>query len=46
MQGTTGTTVNEDDPGVPGAVEAHDRFGYSLAAPPVPRRRCTGRVHQ
>ncbi|MDI3422697.1 FG-GAP and VCBS repeat-containing protein [Streptomyces luteolus] len=30
MQGTTKYTVNEDDPGVPGVVEAHDRFGYSL----------------
>ncbi len=31
MQGTTKYTVNEDDTGVPGVVEAHDRFGYSLA---------------
>ncbi|WP_166029229.1 FG-GAP repeat protein [Streptomyces chilikensis] len=30
MQGTTKVTINEDDPGVPGVVEAHDRFGYSL----------------
>ncbi len=30
LQGTVKTTVNEDDPGVPGIVEAHDRFGYSL----------------
>ncbi|MDQ0774883.1 hypothetical protein QF026_003349 [Streptomyces aurantiacus] len=26
----TRTTVNQDDAGVPGTVEAHDRFGYSL----------------
>ncbi|WP_234357297.1 VCBS repeat-containing protein [Streptomyces sp. NBRC 110028] len=32
VQGATKTTVNHDDPGVPGVVEAHDRFGYSLAA--------------
>ncbi|UYM24011.1 integrin alpha [Streptomyces albus] len=25
-------TVNQDDTGVPGVVEAHDRFGYSLTA--------------
>ncbi|WP_234307671.1 MULTISPECIES: integrin alpha [unclassified Streptomyces] len=31
MRGTTKYTVNQDDPGVPGVVEAHDRFGYSLA---------------
>lgn len=30
VRGTTKTTVNQDDPGVPGSVEAHDRFGYSL----------------
>ncbi|MBW5422729.1 hypothetical protein GKQ77_14350 [Streptomyces sp. BG9H] len=30
MQGTNKSTANEDDPGVPGIVEAHDRFGYSL----------------
>ncbi|WP_223280739.1 integrin alpha [Streptomyces antnestii] len=30
MQGTTKTTANQDDAGVPGIVEAHDRFGYSL----------------
>jgi hypothetical protein len=30
MQGAAKSTVNEDDPGVPGVVEAHDRFGYSL----------------
>ncbi|MDQ0809383.1 hypothetical protein QFZ63_001097 [Streptomyces sp. B3I7] len=31
MRGATKYTVNQDDPGVPGVVEAHDRFGYSLA---------------
>ncbi|MER6091737.1 VCBS repeat-containing protein [Streptomyces bluensis] len=31
MQGSSKYTVNQDDPGVPGVVEAHDRFGYSLA---------------
>ncbi|WP_330246266.1 VCBS repeat-containing protein [Streptomyces sp. NBC_00562] len=31
IQGSTKMTVNQDDPGVPGVVEAHDRFGYSLA---------------
>ncbi|MFE7073154.1 VCBS repeat-containing protein [Streptomyces sp. NPDC057620] len=30
QQGATRTTVNQDDAGVPGTVEAHDRFGYSL----------------
>ncbi|GHJ29486.1 hypothetical protein TPA0910_39190 [Streptomyces hygroscopicus subsp. sporocinereus] len=30
LQGPTRYTVNQDDPGVPGVVEAHDRFGYSL----------------
>ncbi len=29
--GSTVTSVNESTPGVPGVVEAHDRFGYSLA---------------
>lgn len=29
--GSTVTAVNEATPGVPGVVEAHDRFGYSLA---------------
>ncbi|MGA4840001.1 VCBS repeat-containing protein [Streptomyces sp. G45] len=32
VQGTTKSTVSQDDPGVPGVVEAHDRFGYALAA--------------
>ncbi|MEU1040185.1 integrin alpha [Streptomyces sp. NPDC005551] len=31
IQGSTKTTVNQDDAGVPGIVEAQDRFGYSLA---------------
>ncbi|MDQ0992551.1 hypothetical protein [Streptomyces sp. V3I7] len=31
-QGATTVPVNENDPNVPGVVEAHDRFGYSLAA--------------
>ncbi|MFD5077614.1 integrin alpha [Streptomyces sp. NPDC058371] len=31
VQGSTKTTVNQDDTGVPGVVEAYDRFGYSLA---------------
>lgn len=31
IQGSTRTTVNQNDPGVPGTVEAHDRFGYSVA---------------
>lgn len=30
MQGSAKYTVNQDDPGVPGVVEAHDRFGYSV----------------
>ncbi|WP_407554726.1 integrin alpha [Streptomyces sp. Pv4-95] len=33
-QATTKTTVTEDDAGVPGAAEAHDRFGYALTATP------------
>ncbi|WP_409057017.1 VCBS repeat-containing protein [Streptomyces sp. SYP-A7185] len=32
LQGTTKSTVNQDDPGIPGVAEAHDRFGYALAA--------------
>ncbi|MGW7433214.1 integrin alpha [Streptomyces sp. NPDC054861] len=32
VQGTVKSTVNQDDPGIPGAVEAYDRFGYALAA--------------
>ncbi|MFF1380180.1 VCBS repeat-containing protein [Streptomyces sp. NPDC058308] len=32
VQGTTKTTVNQDDPDVPGVAEPHDRFGHSLAA--------------
>ncbi|MFI7320380.1 integrin alpha [Streptomyces venezuelae] len=32
VQGTKKATVNQDDPGIPGAAEANDRFGYSLAA--------------
>ncbi|WP_369233807.1 integrin alpha [Streptomyces sp. R21] len=31
VQGTTKVPVSQKDPGVPGEVEAHDRFGYSLA---------------
>ncbi|MGX5184895.1 integrin alpha [Streptomyces avermitilis] len=31
IQGSTKTTVNQDETGVPGVVEAYDRFGYSLA---------------
>ncbi|MFI2125637.1 integrin alpha [Streptomyces sp. NPDC020299] len=31
VQGTTKVSVSEKDPGVPGIVEPHDRFGYSLA---------------
>ncbi|MGK5448636.1 FG-GAP repeat protein [Streptomyces radiopugnans] len=31
VQGSTKTSVTLDSPGVPGIVEAHDRFGYSLA---------------
>ncbi|MFC8433461.1 FG-GAP and VCBS repeat-containing protein [Streptomyces sp. NPDC057253] len=31
VQGTTTKALSENDPGVPGAVEANDRFGYSLA---------------
>ncbi|MFC3346858.1 integrin alpha [Streptomyces echinoruber] len=31
VQGTTTVTVSEKDDGVPGVVEAHDRFGYSIA---------------
>lgn len=31
VQGTTKVPVSQKDPGVPGNVEAHDRFGYSLA---------------
>ncbi|MEW2390698.1 VCBS repeat-containing protein [Streptomyces venezuelae] len=30
MQGKDMFTANEGDPGVPGVVEAHDRFGFSL----------------
>ncbi|MCM2578664.1 VCBS repeat-containing protein [Streptomyces meridianus] len=30
VQGTTKATANQGDLGVPGEVEAHDRFGYSL----------------
>ncbi|WAC96571.1 integrin alpha [Streptomyces sp. NA13] len=30
--GGTRYTVNQDDTGVPGVVEAHDRFGYSLTS--------------
>jgi hypothetical protein len=30
MQGTTRVSVSQKDPGVPGDVEAHDRFGYSV----------------
>ncbi|MFD5699122.1 VCBS repeat-containing protein [Streptomyces lasiicapitis] len=32
VQGTAKTTVNQDDPDVPGVAEANDRFGQSLAA--------------
>ncbi|MEU1118403.1 MULTISPECIES: integrin alpha [unclassified Streptomyces] len=32
VQGATKTTVNQDDPDVPGVAESHDRFGHSLAA--------------
>ncbi|GHE45299.1 hypothetical protein GCM10018785_13720 [Streptomyces longispororuber] len=32
VQGTAKTTVNQDDPDVPGVAEANDRFGHSLAA--------------
>ncbi|MFF6994960.1 integrin alpha [Streptomyces sp. NPDC008313] len=32
VQGSMATTVNQDDPGIPGVAEANDRFGYSLAA--------------
>ncbi|MGV9882978.1 VCBS repeat-containing protein [Streptomyces sp. NPDC003006] len=32
VQGTTETTVNQDDPDVPGVAEANDRFGHSLTA--------------
>ncbi|MEW2509933.1 hypothetical protein [Streptomyces sp. NPDC046870] len=31
VQGTTVATVNQNHPGVPGVVEANDRFGYSVA---------------
>nr|WP_306933860.1 VCBS repeat-containing protein [Streptomyces luteogriseus] len=31
LQGTTKVSVSQKDPDVPGDVEAHDRFGYSLA---------------
>ncbi|CAL9670240.1 hypothetical protein SUDANB176_07437 [Streptomyces sp. enrichment culture] len=31
VQGTTKVSVSQKDPGVIGTVEAHDRFGYSLA---------------
>ncbi|QWB28415.1 integrin alpha [Streptomyces koelreuteriae] len=31
VQGATRVSVSQKDPGVPGDVEAHDRFGYSLA---------------
>lgn len=31
VQGSTTAPVSQNDPGVPGIVEAHDRFGYSLA---------------
>ncbi|WP_155053808.1 FG-GAP repeat domain-containing protein [Streptomyces blattellae] len=31
VQGATKVPVSQRDPGVPGVVEAHDRFGYSLA---------------
>ncbi|CAM5744196.1 putative Mucin-2 [Streptomyces afghaniensis 772] [Streptomyces afghaniensis] len=30
VQGTTKVSVSQKDPGVPGNVEAHDRFGYSV----------------
>jgi hypothetical protein len=33
-QGTTKTTVTQNSAGVTGTAEAHDRFGYSLAATP------------
>lgn len=32
VQGAKKTTVNQDDPDVPGVAEAHDRFGQTLAA--------------
>ncbi|MFH8795563.1 hypothetical protein [Streptomyces sp. NPDC017941] len=32
VQGTTRTTVNQDDPDVPGVAETNDRFGQSLSA--------------
>nr|WP_123992866.1 integrin alpha [Streptomyces sp. A2-16] len=32
VQGNTTKALSENDPGVPGVVEANDRFGYSLAA--------------
>ncbi|MCZ7431106.1 FG-GAP repeat protein [Streptomyces sp. WMMC1477] len=32
LSGTVNTGVNQDKPGVPGIVEANDRFGYAVAA--------------
>jgi len=31
VQGSTKKSLSQNDPGIPGAVEANDRFGYSLA---------------
>lgn len=31
VQGATKASISQKDPGVPGHVEAHDRFGYSVA---------------
>ncbi|MEE1928773.1 integrin alpha [Streptomyces sp. TRM 70351] len=32
LRGTVDVAVHQDKPGVPGTVEAHDRFGYAVAA--------------